>query len=436
MLFISLATMGQAADEFEPAQTALDEARTLSQDAKQEATTATASAAAVGEVVEALSARVDFLEQATPGPSASWYVTPRMAPVPGIPDDHLDDTAALQWCFAFDGHHRPVYLEPGRYRISETLRTYRKIGITVIGAGVKLNVREHPNHYGTSSVIEWRGADNASDEPVAMWWFGGAGGLITGLTFDGRNIADIGFLSHHPQGMNPTKTEIGFWSMQRMRDVGWQFGDSVHELGNDNLHANYLHARDCQWMYRLATEQAMGHTIDKFLSKTQGVFDVLAGGRLSVGSGDVPNAAKTFLRIPPGGAVGSSNGSLWFHDIGFDARAVGIKLVDMQERKGPRISFDGIHCVGWLPEKTITLRQWGSLTLRNTVGILRPGALYVAETGPAGVNVHVSRSQARMMLTAEEFLSDDSVDNRYHIEMEDNFIWDGQKVPDSEVSRW
>lgn len=421
-------------NEFQAAQEKLNEARETADLAIQKSTNNATE-------LLALATRVDELAGQIPQPPPPLnlpFVTPADAPVPGHPDDGMDDTAALKWCLEFSGNHKPVILRPGRYELSETINTWRKDGVTVFGAGCLMETRGHPNHYGTATVIEWRGAAGGS-EPVVMWKFGGAGLMLSGVTFDGRGVADVGFMSYNPErAMNGVKGQVGFWSMQNLKDVGWQFGAHGTDLGSDNFQADHLHAENCEWMYRIASEQAMDHQVDHFLSKTKNVFDIASGGRISVGSGCVPNQAKIILRVGAGtGAIGKNNGSIVFRNLWLDSKAQNAKIVQQVSNRGARILFDALHVAGGTsPEGAFEIQPWTILTISNSVNAVRPRSVTVTGSmgAAAGVDIVVSRSQLSESFEAGDLiLATDPPAPLWGVRMRDNYLWNGRIVADSEA---
>lgn len=94
-------------------------------------------------------------------------------------DGVADDTAALQNAFSKASHGTTVYLPPGTYRLTATLRLKGPlVGVAVIG-------------HGRETTLVWDGEPGGSvlaDDGVAYARF-------VGLQFDGRNKAAVGF--HH-----------------------------------------------------------------------------------------------------------------------------------------------------------------------------------------------------------------------------------------------
>ena len=103
-------------------------------------------------------------------------------------DGVADDTRAIQACFdrvsnETRGGSLTVYIPAGTYRITETLRLFRGVGVSIVGTG----------------------------EPTRLVWGGEQGGhlllsdglsrsIFAGLVFDGADTAAVGFEhdSHRP----------------------------------------------------------------------------------------------------------------------------------------------------------------------------------------------------------------------------------------------
>ena len=125
-------------------------------------------------------------------PSLAW--TPRsdwtdVKSLGAVGDGAADDTAAIQKALDGVGNGSTVYLPPGTYRVTKTLRlTGPLIGVTIIG-------------HGRDTTLLWDGEAGASllvDDGVAESRF-------EGIQFDGQGKAAIGF--HHDSD-NRFETEV------------------------------------------------------------------------------------------------------------------------------------------------------------------------------------------------------------------------------------
>jgi hypothetical protein len=101
-------------------------------------------------------------------------------------DGLADDTAAIQRCFDLVNNKTEqvtVYLPAGTYKITETLRLFRGLGITIVGAGEGTRLLWAGEKHGRLLITD-----------------GLSRSRFLGLVFDGADLADVGFEhdSHAP----------------------------------------------------------------------------------------------------------------------------------------------------------------------------------------------------------------------------------------------
>jgi len=146
------------------------------------------------------------VRQAARIPSLAW--TPRSDWVDVkrfgvVGDGKADDTAGLQK--AFDGvrNGSTIYLPPGTYRVTKTLRMRGPaIGVTVIG-------------HGRDTTLVWDGAKGGSlftDDGVAASRF-------VGMEFDGKDVAGVGFL-HESHRRFETEVRHHHLAFRNFTDAG------------------------------------------------------------------------------------------------------------------------------------------------------------------------------------------------------------------------
>jgi len=133
-------------------------------------------------------------------PRSDWVDVKRLG---AVGDGKADDTAAIQKALAGVRSGSTIYLPPGTYRVTKTLRiTGPAIGVTVIG-------------HGRDTTLVWGGEKGGSlftDDGVSASRF-------VGMQFDGKGVAAVGFL-HESHRRFETEVRHQHLAFRNFTDAG------------------------------------------------------------------------------------------------------------------------------------------------------------------------------------------------------------------------
>ncbi|WP_442483604.1 hypothetical protein [Aeoliella sp. SH292] len=279
--------------------------------------------------------------------------------LPAVPSDKLIDittstpegrlrpgadvTAALQW--AIDNVHlskQPLLLPAGEWRISKTIRTNFKSGLTLVGSGVGLPIDD-----------DKPGAARFVGARTLIRWAGKPGGTMFEVTGSDVTIGDFvlqGDRSGKSKGIVILKSENGigvgnilFRSLSAFDlETAVQCGTTREMHNCDNLRFEWFRVERCKRGYHGVNTMGMNIHFDQLNAGAMpAVIEMDGGGKLTVAKSVIVGPC-TLLKVNGGGGVGKNNGYFRLSNTELDAQAgSGFTLIDCAEPEPIEFYCDG-----------------------------------------------------------------------------------------------